>query len=68
MKYRLTIVILVPLILFGGSYALDAPYRKQVNEFTEKCHKEYGAVIQEYNSRNLLCFPTDIPETKKYTT
>jgi len=41
------------------SYVADIPYRKQVKEFTEKCHTQKGVVIEEHGTKNLLCFPSD---------
>jgi hypothetical protein len=54
--FSLTVIVITCVT---GAYLLDEPYRKQVAEFTEKCHKEHGVVIQEHNTKNLLCFPSD---------
>lgn len=50
---------IVAIMIIGFAYMADAPYRKQVKEFTETCHKNKGVVIQEHDTKNLLCFPSD---------
>jgi hypothetical protein len=52
--------IFIAVVLLVGGYFLEvAPYRKQVAEFTESCHKQHGVVVEEHGTDNLLCFPTD---------
>ena len=54
--FSLTVIVITVAV---GAYLLDAPYRKQVAEFTTKCHENHGVVIEEHGTKNLLCFPTD---------
>lgn len=59
MKTKLIILAAVTIFAGSATYGLDAPYRKQVKEFTAKCHEEKGVVVEEHDTRNLLCFPAN---------
>lgn len=59
MYKQISLMVIILVACIGISYMADAPYRKQVKEFTEKCHAAKGVVIEEHGTKNLLCFPAD---------
>jgi|LakMenE01Jun11ns_1017448.scaffolds.fasta_scaffold7206843_1 hypothetical protein len=56
---RIVLTIVIGIVAVGLAIIADAPYRKQVKEFTSKCHEHKGVVVQEHGTKNLLCFPAD---------
>jgi hypothetical protein len=56
---RIFLMMGIFVACIGIAYIADAPYRKQVQEFTKKCHEQHGVVVQEHDTKNLLCFPAD---------
>lgn len=56
---RIVLTIVIGIVVVGLAFIADAPYRKQVKEFTATCHEHKGVVVQEYDTKNLLCFPAD---------
>lgn len=57
---RIILTFIIGWAAIGMVYIADAPYRKQVKEFTEKCHEQKGVVIEEHDTKNVLCFPADV--------
>ena len=56
---RIILAIIIGISIAILNFVANAPYRKQVKEFTENCHKQHGVVIEEHDTKNLLCFPSD---------
>lgn len=59
--FRFLMIAILVAAIFGFIVILDVAQKQGEFEkqFTEQCHKEGGVVVEEHNTGDLLCFPTD---------